>query len=164
MKKGEMITLRNVLNQLRNEEGFTSYPIKFRYAVERTLDKMESEITALQKIETGIRTEHLKKFDEDREALIKEHGKEQPNGSIAVEEKDEAAMAAFTEGFEALKVKHKKALEKFEKAMGEYQKDILQGEEAEAFVHSVSIDKVPEELPHQYLQILSNSRFGFIVD
>lgn len=159
-----MIALRNVLNQLRNEEGFTKYPVKFRYAVERTLDHMESEITALQKIETGIRTEHLKKFDEDREALIKQHGKEQPNGSVAVDEKDESAMAAFTEGFEALKVKHKKALDKYEKAMEEYQKDILQGEESEVFVHSISIDKVPEELPHQYLQILSSSRFGLIVD
>ena len=164
MKKGEMITLRNVLNQLRNEEGYQRYPIKFCYAVERTLDHMKAEVEGLQKIETALRTEHLKKFDEEREALIKEYGKEQPNGSIAVDEKDEAAMEAFTKGFDALKEKYKKAIDKFEKAMDEYQKDILQGEDAEAFVHSVSIDKVPEDLPRPYLQILSNSTFGFIVD
>lgn len=159
-----MITLRNVLNQLRNEEGYQRYPIKFCYAVARTLDHMESEIASLQKMETGIRTQYLKKFDEEREALIKEHGKEQHNGSIAVDENDEAAMAAYTEGFEAIKVKYKKDIEKYEKSMEEYQRDILQGEEAESKVHSISLELIPEDLPRQYLHILSSSRFGFIVD
>ena len=94
-----MIAFRNVLNQLMNEEGYSRFPLKLCYAVSRTLDRMESEITALQKMETGIRTQHLKKFDEERDALIKQHGKEQPNGSVAVDENDETAMTAFTEAF-----------------------------------------------------------------
>jgi hypothetical protein len=164
MKKGEMIALRNVLNQLMNEEGYNEFPVKLCYAVSRTLDHMESEIASLQKMETGIRTQYLKKFDEEREALIKQHGKEQPNGSVAVDEKDETAMAAYTEAFEALKAKYKKDLEKYEKAMEEYQRDILQGEEAESKVHSISLELIPEDFPRRYLHILSSSRFGLIVE
>ena len=115
-------------------------------------------------METGIRTQHLKKFDEDREALIKQHGKEQPDGSVAIDEKDETAMAAYKEAFEALKVKYKKDLEKYEKAMEEYQRDILQGEEAELKVHRISLEFIPEDFPRRYLHILSSSRFGLIVE
>lgn len=159
-----MIAFRNVLHQLMSEEGYSKYPLKLCYAVSRTLDHMESEITALQKMETGIRTQHLKKFDEDREALIKQHGKEQPDGAVAIDENDEAAMAAYTEGFEALKVKYKKDIEKYEKSMEEYQRDILQGEEAELKVHSISLEFVPEDFPRRFLHILSSSRFGLIVE
>ena len=186
MKKGEMIALRNVINQMRNMPEYGSYPVKFRYAINRTMERSESELKSLQEMEKEIREKHLKKYDEEaapaneslrdaRTELIKGLGIEDGRGGYFIPQDDTNAMNEYRAKLLPLEEKHaeellpinkkyKKELEDYDNSMIEYQKEIIQGSESELQVYSVSSQHLPDTLPEYFLQALSSPIFGLIVD
>ena len=152
MKKGELLYFRELLRNEMSKPSYTSRPVKFRYAVNRNLEKMDGEIKSLSAIETQ-NAECLKEYNEERDALIQKYGKATAEG-VSVSPEDKESFEAFLKDMEPLNEKYKEAIEAHNKKMEEYRKDILEGEDSETVLYSIYINDLPEDLDEGLLRFL----------
>lgn len=152
MKKGELLYFRELLRNEMSQPSYSSRSVKFRYAVNRNLQKMEGEIKSLSAIEEQ-NAECLKDYNIERDNLIKKYGKDTANG-ISVSPEDKETFDAFLKEMEPLNEKYKEALEAHNTKMDEYRKDILEGEDSETDLYSICITDLPEDLDETLLRFL----------
>lgn len=137
MKLRNVEQLTNVIGQVINTEEVKNASAKLRYALIRNLDKFEPELKRLQKLRDAI-GEALKPFEEERVALIKELGKEKPDGSWEIE-KDSKEMKTFEKRFKTLQEKYKEVFDQYEAKMKEFADTVLE-EESDIVPYAFSIN------------------------
>lgn len=152
MKKGELLYFRELLRNEMSQPSYSSRSVKFRYAVNRNLEKMDGEVKSLSAIETQ-NAECLKEYNIERDALIQKHGKATAEG-VSVSPEDKESFEAFLKDMEPLNEKYKEAIEAHNKSMEEYRKDILEGEDSETDLYSICINDLPEDLDEGLLRFL----------
>jgi wobble nucleotide-excising tRNase len=143
MKKAKIIEIFNVLTAIKAEQKDSS--IKFKYAVNKNLSKLDAEIKLLQEIEKE-NVEMVKAFNEERDNFIKEKGEHDDKGNIFISPKNVELINEFQAKLEELSDKYKDDIKKFEKAMTEYTEMLNETEtEIEEF-YKCSIEVCPDWL------------------
>lgn len=143
MTKKQIIELYQSLYKLGNLKG-----VKFCYAVSKNISMIESEIKTLEKVLEP--SEDYQKFDKERIELAKKYSKKQENGEPVVEIKNGLQQFVlenkeeFEKEIEALREKHKEAIDKKEEQIKEYNK--LLEEETPMVFHKVLIADVPADI------------------
>lgn len=143
MTKGEALTLYRNLNQLGNLSG-----VKFSYAVARNLNLLKAEIESLEK--SVELPEAFKAFDKERVALVEQYAEKDEKGKPKKEKAENGAEQyvmgqneeEFKKEFDALKEKHKEAVELREKQFEEYTR--LLTTDTDVSLYKIKLDMVPE--------------------
>ena len=147
LTRQEILNLNQALSSVGNLTG-----VRFAYAVARSLDKLKPEIEAIRKASTP--KENFVKYDQERVELAKNYaikvdGKPQ---TIVLEGREQYKIQdaeGFNKELEALKVKHKEAIDEQTKR----EKDIMEilKEPVEIELHMVDFKYVPQEISTQQM-------------
>lgn len=126
---------------------------KFAYAVTRNLNKIKSEITAIQKADTP--SEKFVKFDEARVALAASLAKKDEKGNPLKEIVDGVNrfviedMDNFEKAFDKLKVEHAQAIKDREKQISDF-KEIME-QEVEVDLYMIPPEYLPDGINSKQL-------------
>ena len=145
MTKGQALSLYKNLNQLGNLGG-----VKFSYAIARNINLLKSEVESLDKVLQPH--EEFMEFERARIALVEKHAERDEKGKPKKEFVNNGSEQyvikegekKFEKEFEALKAKHKKAVEAREKQIEEYTK--LLTTESDFKPYMVKLEELPKEI------------------
>lgn len=139
MTKQEIINLYNNLNTLGDLRG-----VKFSYGVARNIQKLKQEVDAFQLVSKP--SEEYSVFDNERIELAKSHSKKDDKGEPVVvgNEFQIEDEKKFNKELDALRKKHKSAIEAREKQIEEV--TALLEEESTVELHKIKIEDVPEDI------------------
>lgn len=143
----ELIKLKNSLeaaNRLSGENEIGNRG-KFFYAVNKNLDKIESELSIIEKI-VAVKP-GFAEFEKDRMAKLNEAAKKDEKGNPVIitennlQRIDVEDMEKWEATMKELQEKHKKAIEERESQKGDYEKFLE--EESEIELHNVTLSAIP---------------------
>jgi len=141
--RSKAIEIYQTIQTIRYEKANPKFP----YALSKNKGKLQPIINEIrEKGRPPIENDDYKKFDDERLELCKEMSEKDKDGNPVVDKGEYKVkdIEDFNKKIEALKKKHKSAIEKEDDRKKEYDKFIE--EEIEVEFHKINLDLCPENL------------------
>lgn len=136
-----------LLKKLQEAEKLQLEGHKLNHAILKNIASLRVVVKVLQDRENAL-NEPMKDFFEESRAHYQEVTKGVEESAI-----DLAMKSIIEEGFNKIKAKHKKKVEKFEKDSKTYV-DFLNNEDSDFVVYKVSIDDVPADIKTNEMKLI----------
>jgi len=143
MKKSNLVKFHNFLSNLKTNKSLN---IKFAYAIQRNLSKIQPEIDALIEVEKTLKNERVVEFQNKRIEIAKEYAVKDENGNIIFSEDSNSFNISntfeFNKKVEELFEDYKDDFAELDKRRKEY--DEILSEEIELDLVKVDFGVLPE--------------------